>query len=249
MRKLVVLAILLPLTLASVACAQEPAASQPTGELATMTDKVSYAIGLNLGKGLKQQEVEVDLDVLLRGIKDALAEGQPAMTDEEIQQTMLEFQQDLARRAQERRAAQAEKNQAEGETFLAQNKGKEGVQVTESGLQYMVIQEGTGPKPTASDRVQVHYRGTLIDGTQFDSSYDRGQPATFPLSSVIPGWTEGVQLMSVGSKYKFFLPSDLGYGPNGSGPVIGPNATLIFEVELLGIEGQGGDAANGTADQ
>jgi FKBP-type peptidyl-prolyl cis-trans isomerase FklB len=237
-----VLAVLLTLTLVSTACAQETASESDT-TLDSMTDKVSYSIGLNLGRSLSSQEVEVDMDVLARGIRDGMGDAEALMTDEEIQQTMTDFQQEMVAKQQAKREEMATQNKTEGESFLAENKAKDGVMTTDSGLQYMVMEEGDGPKPAPTDQVTVHYKGTLLDGTVFDSSYDRGQPATFPLNAVIPGWTEGVQLMSVGSKYKFWIPAELGYGPNGQGPVIGPNATLVFEVELLDIVDQGGTEA------
>ncbi len=213
------------------------AAEKP--ELKTQKDKVSYAIGLDIGTGLKKNEVEVDPDILVKAIKDVMAGKKPLMTDEEVKTTMTEFQKDLQAKQQERTKAQGEKNKKEGEDFLAKNKTKEGVKTLPSGLQYKVITEGKGKSPKATDTVTVQYRGTLIDGTEFDSSYKRGQPATFPVNGVIKGWTEALQLMKEGSKWQLFIPSDLAYGPNGTqGGPIGPNAVLIFEVELVSIKAQ-----------
>jgi FKBP-type peptidyl-prolyl cis-trans isomerase len=204
-------------------------------ELETDAQKLGYIIGMDIGGSLKEQNAELDLDSLFDAIR-ATYNGEPlAMTPEEAATVREEFI--AKRRAQvetERQAASAT-NAAEGDKFLLANRQKEGVEVTDSGLQYKVIEMGDGPKPGPTDKVTVNYRGSLLDGTEFDSSYARNQPVTFQLDQVIPGWTEGVQLMPVGSKFMFFVPPDLGYGPAGGGP-IGPNATLIFEVELLGIE-------------
>ncbi|HRQ64496.1 MAG TPA: FKBP-type peptidyl-prolyl cis-trans isomerase [Xanthomonadaceae bacterium] len=201
----------------------------------TDKEKVSYMVGLDVGGSLYQIKDEIDVDTLARAIADVLADRDPAMSQEEAMTVRDAF---MARLQSEQAAKQAEaanKNKAEGEAFLAQNKSKPGVMSTASGLQYQVISEGGGRKPTEADQVKVHYTGTLIDGTKFDSSHDRGQPATFPLNGVIPGWTEGLQLMSVGSKYRLFIPSELAYGERGTPGPIGPNATLVFEVELIEI--------------
>jgi FKBP-type peptidyl-prolyl cis-trans isomerase len=198
--------------------------------------KISYAIGLDIGKNFKERSIDLDLDILTQGMRDAVAGTQPLIGSEEIQKVMNQFQQDMMKAEQQKRQARAGDNKAKGEAFLAENAKKPGVQVTASGLQYKVISAGSGPKPKASDTVKVHYRGTLIDGSEFDSSYKRNQPAVFPLNGVIKGWTEALQLMNVGAKYQIFLPASLGYGEQGAGQVIGPNATLIFDVELLGIE-------------
>lgn len=248
MKKCFALIVSLLLTGAGLACAQEAEMEGAAeGTPATQVEKVSYSIGLNMGRSLQQQSVEVDVDQLTQGIRDGLSGAEAKMTDEEIQTVMQAFQQEMMQKAQQQQAEAASKNEAEGAEFLAENKEREGVMVTDSGLQYEVLEEGDGPKPSAEDQVTVHYKGTLIDGTVFDSSYDRGQPATFPLNAVIPGWTEGVQLMNVGSKYKLYIPPQLGYGAQGQGPTIGPNATLIFEVELLEIveEGEGEGAEGG----
>ena len=197
--------------------------------LTTTKDKFSYALGMDLGERLRRASAEVDTALLLRGLKDALAGEKTLLTDDEARATMNEESMIL-------RKQREEANKQEGEAFLAANKTKEGVVTLPSGLQYKILQAGTGPKPTATDSVVCNYRGTLIDGKEFDSSYKRGQPATFPVSGVIKGWTEALQLMPVGSKWQLFIPSDLAYGPRGQGRDIGPNAALIFEVELLSIQ-------------
>lgn len=198
-------------------------------------DKVSYSIGLNIGNNFKSQSVDINTDVLLKGIKDALSGGKPLMTEKEIQETMTAFQKEMTAKQAERAKVLGEKNKKEGETFLAANKKKEGVKTTSSGLQYKVIKAGSGAKPKTTDTVTVNYRGTLIDGTEFDSSYKRGEAATFPLNGIIPGWVEALQLMPIGSKWQLFVPFNLAYGERGSGREIGPNAALIFEVELVSI--------------
>jgi FKBP-type peptidyl-prolyl cis-trans isomerase FklB len=204
--------------------------------LKTQKDKVSYSIGLNIGSDFKQRAIEVDPDLLARGIKDAMSDAKPLLTEEEIQSVMTAFEQELKAKAIAHNKELGDKNMKEGEAYLAENKKKEGVVTLPSGLQYKVITAGTGKKPKATDTVTTQYRGTLIDGTEFDSSYKRGQPATFPVSGVISGWTEALQLMPVGSKWQLFIPSSLAYGPRGAGQMIGPNSTLVFEVELLSIQ-------------
>ena len=198
-------------------------------------DKVSYSIGLNIGNNFKNQSVDINPDILAKGIKDALSGSKPLMTETEIQETMAAFQKEMNAKQAERIKELAEKNKKEGETFLAENKKKDGVKTTASGLQYKIIKAGNGPKPKVTDTVAVNYRGTLIDGKEFDSSYKRGEPASFPLNGIIPGWTEALQLMPVGSKWQLFLPPALAYGERGSGREIGPNAALVFDVELLSI--------------
>ena len=204
--------------------------------LKTSKDKFSYALGMRMGANLKKQEVPVDPAILSRGLRDALAGGKTLMTDQEAQTALSDVQNELRKKQQEKMQAEGAANKKEGDAFLAANKGKEKVVTTASGLQYKILKEGTGPKPTASDTVVCNYKGTLINGTEFDSSYKRGQPATFPVNGVIKGWTEALQLMPVGSKWQLFIPSDLAYGERGPGPEIGPNSTLIFEVELLSIQ-------------
>jgi FKBP-type peptidyl-prolyl cis-trans isomerase len=198
-------------------------------------NKISTMVGMDIGRGLAQIKDDIDIKVVEQALEQTLKGEKTSLTQEEALQVRQAYMQQMqAKRVAEQKAA-AEKNKGEGTAFLAKNKSKSGVKTTASGLQYEVEKEGTGPKPKATDTVKVNYLGTKIDGTKFDSSYDRGQPATFPLNGVIKGWSEGLQLMPVGSKYKFYVPADLAYGENAPGP-IGPNATLIFEVELLGIE-------------
>jgi len=196
----------------------------------------SYAIGRNIGMNLKQQDLQLDTEQLLKGMKDALA-GQPSLlTDAEMEQTLGALQQELQAKQQEKTAAAGAKAAKEGEAYLAANAAKPGVVTLPSGLQYKVLTAGTGKKPAATDTVVVHYRGTLTDGTEFDSSYKRNQPAKFKVNQVIPGWTEALQLMPVGSKWQLVIPAKLAYGERGAGGAIPPNAVLVFEVELQGIE-------------
>ena len=205
------------------------------GELKTDKDKVSYMVGMDVGKGLSQIKGEIDMAVVIQALQASVKGDKTLLSDEDALKVRQDFMQKLqAKRAAEDKA-KAETNKTAGDAFLAKNKSKAGVKVTASGLQYEVVKQGTGPKPKDTDSVEVHYTGTLLDGTKFDSSRDRGEPAKFPLKGVIPGWTEGLQLMPVGSTYKFYIPANLAYGENGPGP-IGPNATLIFDVELLKIE-------------
>src|SRR5881409_265477 len=200
-------------------------------QLKDQKDKVSYSIGMNIGLNLSRQKVDINSDVLAAGIKDAIA-GKPQLTQDQVKDVMAQFEKDM----EQKQKATGEKNKTDGAKFLEENKKKEGVKTTASGLQYKAVKEGTGPQPKATDIVTANYRGTLIDGTEFDSSYKRGETATFPLNGVIKGWTEGVQLMKVGSKYQLFIPSNLAYGDRAVGPDITPNSTLIFEVELLGAK-------------
>ncbi len=204
----------------------------------TKKEKINYSIGVTLGRNLTMQGIDVDQTYLIQGLKDALSKSATLMTDNEMETTMIAFQEELMAKMQEKQKkdGDGDKNKKVGEDFLAANKKKEGVVTLPSGLQYKIIKAGNGPKPTADKTVRVHYKGTLIDGTEFDSSYKRGEPAEFPVGQVIKGWVEAIQLMPVGSKWQLFIPSDLAYGPNGAGQMIGPNSTLIFEVELLGIK-------------
>ncbi|HXL21887.1 MAG TPA: FKBP-type peptidyl-prolyl cis-trans isomerase [Candidatus Dormibacteraeota bacterium] len=204
--------------------------------LKTQKDKASYAIGLSVGKSLQKDSIDIDTAILLRGLKDALAGGKTLLSDEEAKAAIGALQAEMRKKQEEKMAIAGQANQKEGEAFLAANKTKDGVVALPSGLQYKILTAGTGPTPTPTDSVVCNYRGTLINNTEFDSSYKRGQPATFPVTGVIKGWTEALQLMPVGSKWQLFVPADLAYGPRAAGPDIGPNSTLIFEVELLSIQ-------------
>lgn len=201
-------------------------------ELTSQLDSVSYAMGVSIGNNLLQSKVDsLNSSAFENGLRAAMEDGDLKITQEEAQTVINGYFQNLGKK-------QSEASMSKGKTFLEENKTKEGVQVTASGLQYKVLKEGDGPKPTLEDVVTTHYHGTLIDGSVFDSSVDRGEPASFPLNGVIPGWQEGLQLMSVGAKYRFFIPSNLAYGERGAGGMIGPNETLVFDVELLSIEGK-----------
>ena len=200
--------------------------------LNTLTQRLSYIVGENMAHQLKNDGLELDAATVALAVSDVMAGNASRMTDAEKQSTVEQVQQE----SQARQMAAHAKNKAEGEAYLAENGKKDGVSTTASGLQYKQLVAGNGAKPTTKDRVKVHYHGTLIDGTVFDSSYERGEPIVFPVTGVIAGWVEGLQLMNVGSKYELTIPANLAYGAQGSGPVIGPDATLVFQVELLGIE-------------
>ena len=211
--------------------------AQGTTELKTDKDKVSYSIGLDIGNTFKKQKMDIDPNILLSGMRDALTEGKkPLLTEEQVKETMTAYSKTMREQQAEQAKVESAKNAAAGEKFLAENKGKEGVKTTASGLQYKVLKEGSGASPKETDTVEVNYRGTLINGTEFDSSYKRNEPASFPVNRVIKGWTEGLQLMKPGSKYQLFVPADLAYAERGAGQDIGPNETLIFEVELLKVQ-------------
>lgn len=231
-RTLVVFITLALLSLGLGCTAQE---KEKKVELKDFKDKVSYSIGLNLGNDFKTQEVDVNADALAQGIKDSLAGGETLMTPDEVKETIVTFQKDLGEKQKARLAKMSEDNLKAGQAFLAENAKKEGVKTTASGLQYKIIKEGTGKKPTANDTVTVHYTGRLIDGTEFDSSVKRGQPATFPVGGVIPGWTEALQMMKEGAKWELFIPANLAYGERGAGPKIQPNSVLTFDVELIKV--------------
>lgn len=225
--------------LAGIALAQnqKPAGdAKPQAPITSTKDKVSYGIGRNIGENFKRQGLDVNPELLARGIADALAGRDSAVTEEELQAAFAAFQQEMQARQADLAKKEAEKNAKEGAAFLAANKKKEGVKTLPSGLQYKVLKSGDGPSPKASDTVVTNYRGTLIDGTEFDSSYKRGEPAEFPVNAVIKGWTEALQLMKVGDKWQLFVPAELAYGDQARGNVIGPNSVLIFEIELLGIQ-------------
>jgi FKBP-type peptidyl-prolyl cis-trans isomerase FklB len=219
--------------------AKPPTKTASTLALKTDKDKASYALGLNFASSLKRQSVDADVDaaIVARGLRDGLGNGKHLLTDDEARSALTALQTQVRNQQQAKMQEAGDANKKEGDAFLAENKSKDGVVTLPSGLQYKILKEGNGSKPTATDSVVCNYRGTLINGTEFDSSYKRGQPATFPVGGVIKGWTEALQLMPVGSKWQLFVPSDLAYGPRGAaGGAIGPNATLIFEVELLSIQ-------------
>ena len=219
-------------------------AADPAPALKDQKDKVSYAIGLDIGRNLKRQGVEVTAEALSAGVRDAMTGGKPALSDDEAKEVLNAYRTELMAKQQSMAKEQGEKSKKEGEAFLADNQKKEGVKThtvklpngTNAVLQYKVLTAGTGPKPSTNDTVATHYRGTLIDGTEFDSSYKRGEPATFPVTGVIKGWTEALLLMPVGSKWQLFIPSELAYGERGNGRVIPPNSTLLFDIELVSIQ-------------
>jgi len=202
----------------------------------TVQDKLNYAFGYTLGKNFKNQGIKINVDMLVKGLKDALSDSQALVNQQEMSGVLKNFQREHLAKRMAARQALIEKNIKAGQAFLAENKTKDGVVTLPSGLQYKVITPGTGKTPKATDKVKTHYRGTLIDGTEFDSSYKRGKPATFPVKGVIKGWTEALQLMKEGAKWQLFIPHDLAYGKRGVGNKIGPNATLIFDIELISIE-------------
>ena len=216
------------LAVSAYAAEQKPA--QEPVKLESETDKLSYGLGVRTGQGFKAGGFQIDLEMFVRAIQDVLAERELALGPAEMQQVMMDFQKRMIAKMQE----QSAKNLAEGKAFLEENKNKSGVKVLPSGLQYKVLTKGTGRTPAATDMIRAHYRGTLIDGTEFDSSYKRGQPLERPLNGLIPGWTEALQLMKEGSKWQLFIPPNLAYGERSGGP-IPPNSTLVFEMELIEI--------------
>jgi FKBP-type peptidyl-prolyl cis-trans isomerase FklB len=221
--------------LAVVALLAPALADQPIA-LKDQRDKASYSIGVNIGSGMKANSLDLNTEALMTGLKDGISGAKPQLTDKEREETLTAFEQDLQKKETERLKQVAEKNKKEGVEFLAANKAKEGVKTLPSGLQYKVLAEGSGAQPKSTDQITVNYRGTLLDGTEFDSSYKRGEPATLSLNGVIKAWTEALPLMKTGAKWRLFVPADLAYGEQGAGRAIGPNSTLIFEVELLGIK-------------
>lgn len=214
-------------------------AAEEKSDFKTQREKLSYAYGLNYGQAFKRQESDIDPDVLAKAIKDVLSGATLRLTEKEARETIMAYQKELRAKQEEKNKALAEQNKKDGAAFLAENAKKEGVKATASGLQYKILTEGTGETPKASDSVVTQYRGTLIDGKEFDSSYKRGQPATFSVTGVIKGWTEALQMMKTGAKWQLFIPSDLAYGDRGTGRDIPPGATLIFELELLSIKPAG----------
>src|SRR5712672_2499507 len=217
--------------------ARKPAAKTQPFTLRTQKDKTSYAMGMNMGAGLRKQAIDIDPAIVARGLRDSFTNGKTLLSEEEERTLLTQLQNEVRKKQQELAQVAGEANKKQGVAFLEANKTKEGVVTLPSGLQYKVLQAGTGPKPAATDSVICNYRGTLLDNTEFDSSYKRGEPATFPVTGVIKGWTEALQLMPVGSKWQLVIPPDLAYGPRGTpGGPIGPNATLVFEVELMSIK-------------
>lgn len=241
----------LAVVVATAACQQNAEGDQTAGTAATAAqqkdpdavpglptekERVSYMVGMDLAKSLEPVKDEIDLDTMHRALETSLSGGKLLLTEEQAQQVRESFAQKMQAQQIAKMMTQAKENQAKGQAFLAENAKKPGVQTTASGLQYQVITEGKGPKPSSTDTVRAHYKGTLLDGTEFDSSYERGEPATFMLPQMVPGWQEGIPLMNVGSTYRFWIPAKLGYGEQGTpGGPIPPNATLVFEVELLDI--------------
>lgn len=241
MNKTTYLAVIALLSIALAGCEKttegnkpdEAAASSAVAGLESEEQKVSYIMGLNIGSQINTDDLNFDIDAFNTGIKDALASAEPRLTEEETQSVIEAFQAKLTARQETAAKVVSEANMKEGDVFLAEKAKADGVVVLDSGLQYKIIEEGTGPVPTAEDTVEVHYRGTLINGTEFDSSYKRGVPAQFGVTQVIPGWVEALQLMKEGAKWELYIPPALAYGPGGTGGLIGPNQTLIFEVELV----------------
>jgi len=230
MKRLTLAALCAVVTFSAAVHAADPPALQ--GE----KEKLGYSIGMDIGATLKRQSVDVDVDSLTKGLKDSYTGGKTLLTEEESREAIVNYQKQVMDKQAEAMKQLGEKNKAEGEKFLAENGKKEGVKTLPSGLQYKEITPGTGKSPKLTDTVTTHYRGTLIDGKEFDSSYKRGEPATFPVSGVIAGWTEALQLMKEGAKWQIFLPPNLAYGERGAGRDIGPNATLVFEVELISVK-------------
>ena len=217
-------------------CTPEEATSASELKLDTPKNRISYTIGVNIGQDFKSQNMDVDPDLLLMGLKDTLSGKELQLTEEEMVQEIQNFQQEMQAKMAAEMEEKAAENKASGEAFMTENAKQEGVVVTESGLQYKIIEPGQGDSPGPADVATVHYRGTLIDGTQFDSSYDRGQPASFPVGGVIAGWSEALQLMKPGAKWQLVIPAELAYGERGAGQDIGPNSTLLFDVELISVE-------------
>lgn len=248
-----------PALAADDAAPAEPAATQPADTspadevLKTEKDKLSYALGLDIGRTLKMRQMDVDPDIMAQAVKDVLADGATLLTQDQARQVYTDWQAKQREVMQKQRDEQGLKNKEEGEKFLAENAKKEGITTTPSGLQYKVITKGEGPIPKEGDKVEAHYAGRLIDGTEFDSSIKRDRPFTFEVKSgrggVIDGWVEAIKLMPVGSKWEIYVPSELAYKDRGAGQAIGPNAVLIFEIELLGIKESTGTATQPATDK
>lgn len=230
---------------AATACTQEepapagpgaPAAAAPAIDPKEAGVIASYGIGMNTGRSIKEDGADIDMDMFLQGIRDGATDAKPKYSEQQIRAAITVFQGEMRARQAKLQQSAGEKNKRDGQAFLAANKAKEGVNTLTSGLQYQVVRKGDGASPKATDTVKVHYEGTLLDGTVFDSSIKRNEPAVFPVRGVIPGWTEALQRMKVGDKWKLFIPAELAYGARGAGRAIGPNSVLVFEVELLGIE-------------
>ncbi len=228
-----ILAVSMVLIFGLIACGKKELSKS---DLETQMDKVSYVMGHNIANNFKDQKIDIQMNAFIQGIKDGLKEDVNIFSTKEVQEMMTEYQNQMREKMEIDQKDISKNNLNESKAFLAENKEKEGVVTLESGLQYKVLKEGTGPFPKATDKVKTHYVGTLIDGTEFDSSIKRGEPIIFSVTGVIAGWTEALQRMKVGSKWNLFIPSELAYGENGAGNLIGPNAALIFEVELISIE-------------
>jgi FKBP-type peptidyl-prolyl cis-trans isomerase len=224
------------LAIAIMFFAAAPTMAQEEQALKTQKEKFSYAIGINAARNMQRQKLDLDIEMLIKALRDAYQGNTLAMSEDEVRTVLEAYQKEQVDKLAQAAKLAAEKNKKDGETFLAENKTKEGIVALDSGLQYKILKAGDGKMPTDEDTIEVNYRGTLIDGTEFDSSYKRGQSTTFPLKQAIPGWKVALKLMPVGSKWQLFIPAELAYGARGVGQTIGPNATLIFEVELLSIK-------------
>jgi len=224
------------ISILSILLAVEFAFGEEQVQLKSPSDRTSYALGLSIGNDFKEKSMDVDADIFMQGLKDGYSGGKRMLSDEELRETITSFTREMAIKQALAMKQLGDANRRDGELFLAENKTKEGVKTLPDGLQYKVISEGSGKTPKPTDVVTVNYRGILISGIEFDNSYSRGQPATFPVNGVIPGWTEALRLMKEGAKWQLFIPSNLAYGESPVGKVIGPNSTLIFDVELISIQ-------------